>query len=66
VADAVNEQRELHDLAEIEAAAAIRDAGGEIIDLTAEQRAEFVAAVEPVYADARSRYDPALLAEVGL
>ncbi len=66
VGEAVNEQRELHDLAEVESAAAIREAGGEIIDLTAEQRNEFIAAVEPVYAEARSRYDPALLTEVGL
>ena len=66
VGDAVNEQRELHDLAEIESAEAIRAAGGEIIELTAAQRSEFIAAVAPVYAEARSRYDPALLAEVGL
>ena len=45
---------------------AIREAGGEIVELTAEQRSEFIAAVEPVYSAARSRYDPALLAEVGL
>ncbi|MBT5559932.1 MAG: C4-dicarboxylate ABC transporter, partial [Proteobacteria bacterium] len=66
VQEAVIEQRELHDIAEIESAAAIREAGGEIIDLTAEQRSEFIAAVKPVYAKARSRYDPELLAAVGL
>ena len=63
---AVIEQRELHDVAEVESANAIREAGGEIIELTEEQRSEFVAAVEPIYADARSRYDPALLAAAGL
>jgi TRAP-type C4-dicarboxylate transport system substrate-binding protein len=66
VRDAVNEQRELHDLAEIESAAVIREAGGEIVELTAEQRSYFIAAVEPIYLAARSRYDPDLLAEVGL
>ncbi|MGI9259430.1 MAG: TRAP transporter substrate-binding protein, partial [Gammaproteobacteria bacterium] len=66
VAEAVNVQRELHDIAEISSAAAIRDAGGEIVELTGEQRSEFIAAVEPVYSDARSRYDPALLAAAGL
>ena len=66
VQEAVIEQRELHDIAEIESAAAIREAGGEIIDLTAEQRSEFIATVKPVYAKARSRYDPELLAAVGL
>ncbi|MFL2545841.1 MAG: TRAP transporter substrate-binding protein [Candidatus Rariloculaceae bacterium] len=66
VADAVTLQRELHDVAEVESADAIREAGGEIIELTAEQRGEFVAAVESVYVDARSRYDAALLAAVGL
>jgi len=66
VGEAVNVQRELHDVAEIESAAAIREAGGEIVELTPEQRSEFIAAVEPVYSAARSRYDPVLLAEVGL
>ena len=66
VREAVTLQRELHDVAEIESADAIRDAGGEIVELTAEQRSEFIAAVEPVYSEARSRYDPVLLAEVGL
>ena len=66
VREAVTLQRELHDVAEVESADAIRDAGGEIVELTAEQRSEFVAAVEPVYSAARSRYDPELLAAVGL
>jgi TRAP-type C4-dicarboxylate transport system substrate-binding protein len=66
VREAVTLQRELHDVAEIESADAIREAGGEILELAAEQRSEFIAAVEPVYSAARSRYDPELLAEVGL
>lgn len=63
---AIVEQRALHDQAEIDAQEIIREAGGEIIELTPSQRAEFVAAVEPVYTEARSRYDPELLAYVGL
>ena len=60
------EQRAAHDQAEIDAQRIIREAGGEIIALTAEQRAEFIAAVQPLYADARERYDPRLLQSVGL
>jgi TRAP-type C4-dicarboxylate transport system substrate-binding protein len=63
---AIAEQRALHDQAEIDSQAMIREAGGEIIELTFGQRAEFVAAVQPVYAEARSRYDPALLGLAGL
>jgi C4-dicarboxylate-binding protein DctP len=63
---AIVEQRALHDQAEIDAQEIIREAGGEIIELTPSQRAEFVAAVQPVYAEARSRYDPELLGYVGL
>ena len=63
---AVDEQRAQHDQAEIDAQVVIRDFGGEIIELTARQRAEFVAAVQPVYDDARSRYPRELLGLVGL
>ncbi len=66
VREAVTAQRTMHDQAEIEAQRIIREAGGEIIELTDEERAAFVARVEPAYTDARSRYDPALLALVGL
>jgi TRAP-type C4-dicarboxylate transport system substrate-binding protein len=62
---AVLHQRELHDQAEIDSAAVIRESGGEIVELTAEQRAEFVAAVAPIYADADARYSPELLGLVG-
>ena len=40
--------------------------GGEIVELTAEQRTEFVAAVAPIYADADTRYSRELLGLVGL
>ena len=63
--DAVAFQRELHVEEEQEAAAAIREAGGEIIELTAAEVAEFVAAVEPLNVEARTRYSRELLALVG-
>ena len=66
VREAVIYQRGLHDQAEIESQAVIREAGGEIVDLTPAQRAEFVAAVAPIYADAQTRYSRELLDLVGL
>jgi TRAP-type C4-dicarboxylate transport system substrate-binding protein len=62
----VTYQRGLHDQAEIDSQAIIREAGGEIVELTAAQRAEFVAAVAPIYADAKNEYSPELLDLVGL
>ena len=59
--DAVIHQRELHDQAEIDSAVIIREAGGEIVELTAAQRAQFVAAVAPIYVDAETRYSRELL-----
>lgn len=66
VQDAIALQRDLHDQAEIESQAIIREAGGEIVDLTAAERAQFVDAVTPIYTDARTRYSEELLALVGL
>lgn len=66
VADAVIRQRQLHDEAEAESAAIIREAGGEIVELTAEQRAMFIATVAPMYAEAKTRYSRELLELVGL
>jgi len=66
VADAVRLQRELHDREELEARRIIEAAGGEVVDLTPEQRAEFVAVAEPIYAEARETYSEDLLALVGL
>jgi tripartite ATP-independent transporter DctP family solute receptor len=65
VEDAVAFQRELHVQEEQEAAAAIREAGGEIIELTPAEVGEFVAAVEPLNVEARTRYSRELLALVG-
>ncbi|MFL2554188.1 MAG: TRAP transporter substrate-binding protein [Candidatus Rariloculaceae bacterium] len=66
VRNAVIYQRELHDQAEIDSQNIIRDAGGEIVELTAAQRNEFVTAVAPIYADAKSHYSQELLALVNL
>ncbi len=61
VRGAVIHQRELHDQAEIDSQEIIRKAGGEIVELTAAQREEFVTAVAPIYADAESHYSRELL-----
>ena len=64
--EAVTLQRELHDAEELQAQVVIREAGGEIVELSAEARAPFVAAVEPLYEEANRRYPRELLAMVGL
>jgi len=66
VRNAVILQRQLHDKAEIDAAAIIRAAGGEIIELTAKQRDAFIEAVAPIYAEARNQYSRTLLDLVNL
>ncbi len=66
VREAVIYQRELHDRAELDSQAAIREAGGEIVELTPAQRAEFVSAVAPLYAEAENRYSRELLELVDL
>ncbi len=66
VNDAVLLQRELHDQAEIDAADVIREAGGEIVQLTAQQRRAFVDAVAPIYADAQDQFSSKLLKMVNL
>ena len=66
VKEAVTLQRQLHDQAEIDSAEIIREAGGEIVTLTPQQRQAFVDAVAPIYADAQNHYDRELLNLVGL
>jgi TRAP-type C4-dicarboxylate transport system substrate-binding protein len=61
VQDAVILQRQLHDQAEIDAAAIIRASGGEIVELTPDERKEFLLAVVPILVDASSHYDRKLL-----
>ena len=64
--EAVALQRELKDEEELEAQTTIREAGGEIVELSPEARTEFVAAVQPLHAEARRRYPAELLEMVGL
>jgi TRAP-type C4-dicarboxylate transport system substrate-binding protein len=66
VKEAIDLQRQLHDQAEIDAAATIREAGGEIVTLTDNQREAFVEAVAPIYTDAQTQYPRELLDLVGL
>ena len=61
VADAVAFQRELHVREEEDAAAAIRKAGGEILELTPAQHKAFATAVSPIYGEARAQYSRELL-----
>ena len=66
VDDAVALQRGLKDGEEAAAAAAIREAGGEIIELSPQELQAFVDAVSPIYDEARSQYRGELLELVGL
>jgi tripartite ATP-independent transporter DctP family solute receptor len=66
VQDAVAFQRALHIEEEVAAAETIREAGGEIIELTAAEMQAFVAAVQPIYDEARAQYSRELLALVNL
>jgi tripartite ATP-independent transporter DctP family solute receptor len=66
VSDAVAFQRDLHVREEADAIPAIRQEGGQIVELTPEQHRAFVTAVSPLYGDARRQYDRTLLALVNL
>ncbi len=66
IVDAVAVQRVTKDQEELDAAEAIVAAGGEIIELTSEQLQPFREAVEPIYEDARNRYNQELLDLAGL
>ena len=66
VSDAVAFQRSLKDGEEADAAAAITEAGGEILELTPEEVDAFVSAVQPIYAEARTQHDAELLELAGL
>jgi len=59
VREAVLAQRELAVREEDIAEQAIRDAGGEVVRLTAAERAAFVAAVKPLHDEARARFPEA-------
>jgi TRAP-type C4-dicarboxylate transport system substrate-binding protein len=62
VREAVLAQRELAVREEDIAEQAIRDAGGEVVRLTAEERAAFVQAVKPLHDEARARFPEAYAA----
>ena len=62
VHDAIGFQRTLHVQEEEDAMAAIRTEGGEILDLTSHEHDAFVAAVTPIYAEARRQYGREVLA----
>lgn len=64
VKEAIALQRDRHVREEQDAAATIREAGGEILQLTPQQLAAFVKAVTPIYAEARTQYSAELLALV--
>jgi TRAP-type C4-dicarboxylate transport system substrate-binding protein len=66
VRDAVAFQRNLKEKEEVDAAAIIREAGGEIIELTPQELEAFVEAVKPIYGEARDQYDDELLELAGL
>ena len=65
-AEAIVVQRAAHVKEEEDAQAAIRKAGGEILTLTPEQHKAFVAAVNPIYGEARAQYPRDLLSLVNL
>ncbi len=64
VTEAVAFQRDLHEKEEEDSQVDIRNAGGEIIELTPEQHQAFVAAVTPIYGEARNQYSSELLSLV--
>ncbi len=66
VIEAVAFQRKMKDQEELDARVAIREAGGEIVELTTEERQMFIDAVTPIYAELRDQYSPKLRALVGI
>jgi TRAP-type C4-dicarboxylate transport system substrate-binding protein len=62
VDDAIGFQRELHVREEEDAMTAIRAEGGEILELTPDEHNQFVAAVTPIYGEARREFSREILA----
>jgi TRAP-type C4-dicarboxylate transport system substrate-binding protein len=62
VHDAIGFQRELHVKEEEDAMTTIRAEGGEILELTRDEHNTFVAAVTPIYGEARREYSREVLA----
>jgi TRAP-type transport system periplasmic protein len=61
VRDAVLVQRDAHEKEEADARVAIRNEGGAIVELAADEHQAFAAAVAPIYGEARRQYDRELL-----
>ena len=66
VKDAIVFQRDLHVKEEDDAVVAIKTAGGELIELSAQEHEAFARAVNPIYGEARSEYSRELLGLVGV
>jgi TRAP-type C4-dicarboxylate transport system substrate-binding protein len=66
VHEAIAFQRDLHVKEEDEAAATIRKTGGEIVELSADERKAFASAVTPIYSEARRQFGQDLLKLVDL
>jgi tripartite ATP-independent transporter DctP family solute receptor len=66
VNNAIQFQRNMKDTEEIDAANAIRQAGGEIEELTSNELNLFIDAVKPIYSEARNNYRQELLDLAGL
>jgi TRAP-type C4-dicarboxylate transport system substrate-binding protein len=64
--EAVALQHRVHDDEEAAAEDTIRAAGGEILHLTPEEHQAFVAAVEPLFAEASAQFPRALLRLIGM
>jgi TRAP-type C4-dicarboxylate transport system substrate-binding protein len=62
VHDSIGYQRDLHVKEEEDAMTAIRAERGEILELTRAEHDSFVAAVTPIYAEARRQYSQEVLA----
>ncbi len=62
VHDTIGFQRDLHVKEEEDAMTAIRAEGGEILELTRDEHNKFVAAVTPIYAEARREYSREVMA----
>jgi TRAP-type C4-dicarboxylate transport system substrate-binding protein len=62
VYDAIVVQREQHVKEEEDAMTAIRAEGGDILELSQNEHNTFVAAVAPIYAEARRQYSREILA----
>lgn len=66
VREVIQFQRQEKDQEELAAQEAIREAGGEIVQLTSEERQLFIDAVQPIYAEMRNQYSPRLQRLLGL